>query len=233
MKLLVPPGRISVLTGHSGAKLLDHQLRKARLVELVRANVSDRARVMDAGCGCGDAAVELALLGYDVTAVDMMEERIRRGRQLAGEMGVNVDFSVGDAMKLAGKPYDAVLLGEIIEHFHEPEAFLNSLVPLVKDDGCIVLSTPNMPTVRNRIKFGLFGVFPDNFPQHKAYFDKRRFHEMVDRTGWRIIYFKTRFGKLFENPPAWFARVDRTVMAALNALVGNSGTIIFAVLVKR
>tara|TARA_Y100000294_G_scaffold170290_1_gene182396 strand:+ start:2768 stop:3298 length:531 start_codon:yes stop_codon:yes gene_type:complete len=54
-------------------------------------------RALDIGCGEGANAVWLAEQGWRVTAVDFAESGIRRGRELAAERGVEVDFLVADA----------------------------------------------------------------------------------------------------------------------------------------
>jgi SAM-dependent methyltransferase len=56
--------------------------------------------VLEAGCGTGNAALFFAALGHKVTALDFVEEAIRRARAKAGERGLSVDFLVKDAMTL-------------------------------------------------------------------------------------------------------------------------------------
>ena len=232
--MAIPDARIAVLTGHHGARLLDHQKRKKRLMELVVAHTPAGGRLLDVGCGNGDIGIELAQKGFCVTGLDQDVDRIRRGNALADELGVSIDLKVGDAGHLPDdKPFDLILLGEIIEHFDRPETFLDSLDPLLKPEGRLLVSTPNMPTIRNRLKFGIFGVFPDNFLQHRSYFDGRRFREMLDRTAWRIEFFETRFAKMAESPPAFWAIIDRTVMQMLSWLVPGSGSTIISVLTRK
>ena len=54
-------------------------------------------RALDYGCGTGGNAVWLAKQGWTVTAVDHSEVAIEKGKLLAAEEGVNVDFVVADA----------------------------------------------------------------------------------------------------------------------------------------
>jgi len=60
--------------------------------------------VLDAGCGTGDMAIELAAAGHTVIAFDYLKEPIRRARIKAGERGVTVDFRVADATQLVEWP---------------------------------------------------------------------------------------------------------------------------------
>ena len=54
-------------------------------------------RALDIGCGECANAVWLAEQGWRVTAVDYAESAIRRGRGLAADRGVEVEFVVADA----------------------------------------------------------------------------------------------------------------------------------------
>ena len=54
-------------------------------------------RALDIGCGTGGNAVWLAKQGWQVTAVDYSVVAIEKGKRLAAERGVNVEFVVADA----------------------------------------------------------------------------------------------------------------------------------------
>jgi 2-polyprenyl-3-methyl-5-hydroxy-6-metoxy-1,4-benzoquinol methylase len=56
--------------------------------------------VLDAGCGTGDMALELASQGHQVTGFDYLEEPIRRARVKAADRKLTIDFRVADATKL-------------------------------------------------------------------------------------------------------------------------------------
>ena len=54
-------------------------------------------RALEYGCGTGGNAVWLARQGWQVTAVDYSGVAIEKGKRLATEQGVNVEFIVADA----------------------------------------------------------------------------------------------------------------------------------------
>ncbi|MFP5359347.1 MAG: isochorismate synthase [Actinomycetes bacterium] len=84
-------------------------------------------KALDAGCGEGADAVYLATLGWAVTAVDISETAISRGRQHAVRESVagKVDWRVADVTTagLRSGEYDLVTA-----HFAHPEAGIASLV---------------------------------------------------------------------------------------------------------
>ena len=57
--------------------------------------------VLDAGCGTGEHALFFAARGHRVTGIDFAEEAIRRARAKAAKRGLEVEFLVKDATKLA------------------------------------------------------------------------------------------------------------------------------------
>jgi SAM-dependent methyltransferase len=65
--------------------------------------------------------------------------------------------SVADAF--AGRRFDVVFCGEVIEHVFSPDALLDDLRELLAPGGLLVLSTPNLAYWVNRLLL-LFGISP-------------------------------------------------------------------------
>lgn len=60
---------------------------------------------------------------------------------------------------LAGEPFDVVFCGEVLEHLFAPDALLGDIHELLRDDGVLVVSTPNLSYWRNRLLL-LVGISP-------------------------------------------------------------------------
>jgi SAM-dependent methyltransferase len=72
------------------------------------------ARVLDLGCGTGRHSVALALLGHEVTGLDLSPVLLGRARALAAEHGARVTFVQADMRDAAGAlggrgPFDACI----------------------------------------------------------------------------------------------------------------------------
>lgn len=66
-------------------------------------------RALDLACGEGRNAIWLAEQGWQVTAVDFADAGIDKGRRLAAERGVEVDWVVADVTAWrSGTPFDLV-----------------------------------------------------------------------------------------------------------------------------
>jgi SAM-dependent methyltransferase len=65
------------------------------------------ATVLEFGCGTGTNAVELALRGYQVTAVDIVDQAIQTARGKARAAAADVEFRVANVLNDGlGGPYD-------------------------------------------------------------------------------------------------------------------------------
>jgi SAM-dependent methyltransferase len=75
------------------------------------------AAVLDAGCGTGRVAIELARRGIEVVGVDISSSMI----QTAQVLGPELDFRIADLAELdLGRTFDAVVLAGNVPLFAEP-----------------------------------------------------------------------------------------------------------------
>jgi 2-polyprenyl-3-methyl-5-hydroxy-6-metoxy-1,4-benzoquinol methylase len=109
------------------------------------------AKILDAPCGDGEVSVELAKLGFEVSAVDMVDELIPEARAALGNR-----FRIADMTRPLPWPdasFDAILCIEGVEHLEDAFAFLREIWRLLKRGGILVVSTPNIISLRSRMRF--------------------------------------------------------------------------------
>ena len=65
---------------------------------------------LDVGCGTGTTAFTLRKLGFEVQAVDISNTAIEMGRELATQQNLDINFVVGDVLKLEelNKKFDLI-----------------------------------------------------------------------------------------------------------------------------
>ncbi|MBT5185856.1 MAG: bifunctional 2-polyprenyl-6-hydroxyphenol methylase/3-demethylubiquinol 3-O-methyltransferase UbiG [Kordiimonadaceae bacterium] len=134
-----------------------HQLNPTR-IEFIRNEVCrhfDRdpltemplkdLRILDIGCGGGLLCEPMARLGATIVGADAAEKNIKTASIHADQMGLNIDYRFITAEELAenGEKFDVILNMEVIEHVADIASFLNACHQLLKDDGCMTLSTLN------------------------------------------------------------------------------------------
>ncbi len=108
------------------------------------------SRALDIACGEGRNSIFLAHNGFQVTAVDISDEGLKKGRRRMRDEGVSVNFS---AVDLEG--YDIVRQYDLIINLN---FLLRELIPkevtALNQDGLILLETildsPKLPGIHTR-----------------------------------------------------------------------------------
>ena len=78
-------------------------------------------RVLDIGCGEGKDAVFLARCGYQVSAFDVAETGLEKGRRLARQCGVEVDFFRADLRDWQPEGEYDIVFSSGVFHYLSPE----------------------------------------------------------------------------------------------------------------
>ena len=115
------------LTSHEKVSRIRETVRKGR--DRMRALMLSRlptdlrgARVLDAGCGTGAMAQELALRGAQVTAVDISPQLIDIAkRRLHPALATQVDFHAGDMSDPALGRFDHVLAMDSLIYYRDAD----------------------------------------------------------------------------------------------------------------
>lgn len=101
-------------------------------------------RLLDLGCGLGEASVYFALEGADVTATDISPGMLDLTRRLAEENGVAVTTHLSAAEDLLfqnGEQFDIIYAGNILHHV-DIAATLPRLCSVLRPDGMFVSWDP-------------------------------------------------------------------------------------------
>jgi magnesium-protoporphyrin O-methyltransferase len=123
---------------------------RAQLVSWLPADLAG-ARVLDAGCGPGTLAVELAGRGARVTAVDLSPTLVALGRERAAgtPAAARIRWHVGDMLDPALGAFDYVVAMDSVIHYAEADA-ADALTAMMRRAGSGVAATfaPATPLLR-------------------------------------------------------------------------------------
>lgn len=130
-------------------------------VDRIAAHCGDRDpsgyTVLDIGCGNGNISVPLAVLGYQVTGIDLSDAAVRAASKAAEDIGVQANFLAGGIETAPDGAFDAVVCSEVLEHQAEPENFIGQLKNKLRPDGRLFLSVPNGQSLEERLRRVLNG----------------------------------------------------------------------------
>lgn len=123
-------------------------------------------KVLDIGCSEGILPILLGRKGIDVLGVDINPGSIEYAQDLLSKESPNTTKNVRFIClnilddNLLVDSFDFVVLGEVIEHFNNPEIIIQKALDFLKPKGKLLITTP-------------FGVMPD--PDHRFTFTLSNF----------------------------------------------------------
>jgi 2-polyprenyl-3-methyl-5-hydroxy-6-metoxy-1,4-benzoquinol methylase len=143
-----PKEQAMQLVERASAGLHAHVLSKIQSLQIRKDSV-----MLDVGCGTGAFLARLANSGFsNLHGVDI-------SAPAAGLPGIV--FAEHD-LDLGGMPYDDASIDlvtciEVLEHVENTGIFLKELARIVKPDGVILLTTPNLHSLEARVRLFLLG----------------------------------------------------------------------------
>jgi len=157
--------------------------------------------VLDAGCGTGENALEIASLGLPVLGFDVAETALAIARAKANDRGLEVEFALADALALEGlgRRFETVLDCGLFHTFDSDERpqYVASLASVTEHGGtvyvlCFSDDGPDVgphPVSQEAVR----AAFNPGSGWHVAAIERERLQTRFDDVGF----------------PAWFATIKR------------------------
>jgi cyclopropane fatty-acyl-phospholipid synthase-like methyltransferase len=128
---------------------------------IIKKHYPNSANIFEVAGGAGAFSARLTDAGYEVTANDIDNDNWRATDIPKLTMDLNNPLDSA----LLHPPYDVVVAMEVIEHLQSPSKLLEDCKNLVKKDGYILVSTPNVLDMQSRLIFFRRGLFFHFSPQ--------------------------------------------------------------------
>jgi SAM-dependent methyltransferase len=145
---------------------------RLKVISNIFNKLGNNLTVLDVGGGDGILGEHLWKKGNTVSSVDLpsVAGRVHKCRSLLA--------AAGDAelLPFVSDTFDVVLASEIVEHLWNPNSFFDEAYRVLKDDGKLIISTPE----------GKEGL---RYDSHKSFFTIERLSRILD-TKFAIIDFK-------------------------------------------
>jgi SAM-dependent methyltransferase len=148
-------------------------VEKMRFVEGFLDEYPKNLKILDVGCGEGVLVEEYSKQGYDITGLDLeyQSEHVIRG-DIRGT-------------KFKDGSFDLILFLDVIEHlnYDEQETALLEIHRLLKPDGMLLASIPNLAHLSSRIIFLLTGELTRTslIERHKGDRPVKEYKDMLEK----------------------------------------------------
>jgi len=147
---------------------------------------------------------------YDGTFLSLIENRKNNfygieasnyGVKMSSKKGINVKkffFNDVDKIPFKNEFFDLIIAGEIVEHIYDTDFFLQEIYRLLKKDGFLLISTPNIASFGRRLMLFLglnpiIEVSPNEQESsgHIRYFVKKNLFALFIKHRFEILSFES------------------------------------------
>ncbi len=152
--------------------------------------VGENKRLIDFGCATGYLAQLLKSKGCEVTGVEVNSKAAEVAEQYCEQVIVaDLDF-VSLAEILPGQVFDVAVFGDILEHLRDPWKLLEETRQLLKPEGYVVASIPNiahgairLALLQGRFEYMEVGILDNT---HLRFFTRKTVEELFAHCGYFI-----------------------------------------------
>lgn len=146
---------------------LSHNDRKNTFIKnAISPHIPQHGTILEIGAGHGSVTYYLSrVAGYRVTGIEPSHSSV-----VAAKQNFNIDLEEGlfDEVlpRLAPHSFDAVILHHVLEHIPTIHEFLESLKTILKKDGVVYITVPNITLFNKPIPFFFDPLHLYNFSPH-------------------------------------------------------------------
>jgi 2-polyprenyl-3-methyl-5-hydroxy-6-metoxy-1,4-benzoquinol methylase len=169
-------------------------------IKLAIKTIGKNKNVLDIGCYDGFITEKIRKYGNKITGLEVSKQGVKwcKARKIKViEQDLESKFPFKD------NTFDTVFGGEIIEHIFDTDSLLQEIKRVLKPNGSLVLTTPNIAALTRRLKLllglnplmdiGLISPQGEKSAGHIRYFTKNSLNQLLKRNGFLLTNYKTEF----------------------------------------
>ncbi|MEM3365319.1 MAG: class I SAM-dependent methyltransferase [Candidatus Bathyarchaeia archaeon] len=133
--------------------------RYRETLNLLLKNVSEGAEILDVGCSPGYLTFAMHKLGFKVQGVDLNPNQCIKEIRESGIAIKRCNLD-NEPLPFEKECFDAVVFTEVIEHLNpwRINSVLQEIKRVLKPYGMLILSTPNLAALENRLFLLIGGI---------------------------------------------------------------------------
>lgn len=163
------------------------KIEEKQILDNLLSNKKSKLKILDIGCGKGEFLVNISNDKFDKYGVEINPD----GYKICKEKKIKVynqelkDLTFGDNI------FDAITLRHVIEHLDKPNEIMHSIKRILKEDGILVMGTPNTDGLGFR--YGQNIWFHLDAPRHLILYNKKSLEYLLNKAGFKVVREKNTF----------------------------------------
>ncbi|MCK4836263.1 MAG: class I SAM-dependent methyltransferase [Candidatus Aminicenantes bacterium] len=146
-----------------------------------------KKKILDIGCGGGFLLKTFQERGWEVFGIDIIDRSIEFGRRVLGIPMEKLNFestSPGKLIEKYGK-FNLISITDVLEHFFDPISVLKKIADILKNDGVLFLSVPNIESISFKYIGKEWAIISPL--EHISYFSPRSLKIILEKNGFENI----------------------------------------------
>ncbi len=163
-----------------------------KVLDLIVQYLNKNSEILDLGAGEGEFSRRLIEKDFKAMPVDGFDIYWRNPE--IPLIIANLDAEFASTVSPSGKQFDAIVAIEIIEHLENPYLFLRECAKLLKPNGLLFITSPNVESITSRIIFLYtgrligFGEVETLRPAHITPLFKWKFDLAFEEAGFEYVW---------------------------------------------
>jgi len=137
--------------------------------------------LVDIGCASGEFPKAASDFGYSVTGFEPSVYLSELGRQ---KFQLDIRTGIFDPSMFPSNTVDVVTMWDVLEHLESPDKMLQSLLPVLKSEGFLILNLPMIDTFTAKL---MGRWWPFYLEVHLFYFTRRTIRQYLEKHGFKVM----------------------------------------------
>lgn len=148
---------------------------------------NNKTSVLDVGCTSGAFVYKAKSMGLSSTGIDLDSDSIKFGIA----EGLDLRYGTLETLGFKSSSFDAINLGDIIEHVKNPDSLLDECYRILKSEGIIIISTPNTNSFFPKATYAIYKIFGITWshptpPHHLFDFSNKNLAFLLEKKNFKI-----------------------------------------------
>lgn len=149
------------------------------------AFVPKNVKVLDIGCGWGQSIAYHKNRGCEAYGV----EADKNIKNIIDNYDLNIKIGVFNVKDYEEEFFDYITLDQVVEHFIDPLTKLQEIATILKSNGYVIMTTPNVGGLLRYIYKNRWINW--HVPYHLHHFSKKSIRLMAEKNGFEVLQLKT------------------------------------------